>query len=737
MILVLAVFAAVGWTWTATPPKEARFGVLLCLTGEMSSFGEAGEAAFEVAVEDVNTFFSSIGSETSVSLVVEDTETDPEVALEKLKSLAGNGVRVVIGPQTSAEVKAVKAYAEENHILLVSHECTAPSLAIAEDNLFRFCPDDTHQAEAVARLMWDEGVRVVIPLWRGDVWGDDLSDATKSSFEKLGGKMVDGVRYSPGAEDFSAELDSLNSKVSQAAVQYGADAVAVYLIAFSEAVPIFIQAAQSNSLLSTVKWYGSDGTAQLKELVNNKQAAQFAVKTSFKNPLYGEGETEKYELIKERIREKIGRDPDVYALTAYDTFWAVAQAYLAAGTDNYDALKKALPQTAESYYGATGWLGLNEAGDRKFGNYDFWSVREDKGAFQWERVARYQVDPSFAGKLTYLASAHVPELRVLIIHSYQEGWEWNQDVQRGVVEGLSRVGFVEGQDYELKTFYMDTKITYTTQEQIERRAAVALDLIDEFKPAIVFVNDDNALRYVAVEYTQRHPEGELPFVFSGINVDPAIYDPIESLEQPGGVITGALERLPYYDAFSFGKRICPDASKIVLLADSSPSSTFVVDAFRERYLDKVTDSPLQVIGPIQMKTFNEWKANVTECQMKADFIGTMTYHQLRAENGEVVPAQEVVDWTVHNSKLPELGFLSFHAEDGFFVAVGVSGYKTGIYVGVIGGEILGGSDPGTIPIVDPKAVDITFNLERAEMLDIKIPAAELVEAAEVFHSTGT
>jgi hypothetical protein len=87
-------------------------------------------------------------------------------------------------------------------------------------------------------------------------------------------------------------------------------------------------------------------------------------------------------------------------------------------------------------------------------------------------------------------------------------------------------------------------------------AEIVLDLIEEFKPDIVFVNNDKALKYVGVEYTKRHPEKELPFVFSGINLDATIYDPIESLEMPGGSITWALERVPYYEAF-FGVRESP------------------------------------------------------------------------------------------------------------------------------------------------------------------------------------
>jgi hypothetical protein len=54
------------------------------------------------------------------------------------------------------------------------------------------------------------------------------------------------------------------------------------------------------------------------------------------------------------------------------------------------------------------------------------------------------------------------------------------------------------------------------------------------------------------------------------------------------------------------------------------------------------------------------------------------------------------------------------------VAVGVSYYKTGIYVGVIGGEILGAASPATIAIIDPKVTDVSFNIERAEMPEINL-----------------
>lgn len=744
VLLLMCGFAA-GWFARVPVPapaspeeRELIMGALLPLTGDLAFAGDAGEAGLDLAIEDVNAYLADGNSGLRVRVIIEDTQTSPEVAHEKLQELAGKGVSIVLGPESSAEVEAVQAYAVDKGIVLLSQGSTAPSLALPNDNLLRFRPDDTHQAEAIAQLLWNDGVKLVIPVWRGDVWGDDLAEATKRSFEAFGGTAVEGVRYNPEAAQFSVELERLNGLVSDAIAQYGdTDAVAIHLMAFEEVIPLFSEAI-SYPLLRSVRWYGSDGTAFDANLLTNSEAARFAVDTEFSNSFYAPPETEKYELLEQRVREQIESSLTAYAATVYDAVWVATLAYIATGgTDDAATLNQALHGTADSYFGATGWTALNEAGDRAFGDYEFWAIETVNEGYEWVRVARYAVSPGSPGTIQYeKPSWTAPSGRVLVIHSYDEGWSWDQDIQRGIIEGLSRHGYTLDRDYELKTFYMDTKVTYTTPEQIEERATMAIELIEEFEPDIVFVNDDNALKYVAVAYTERYPDRRLPFVFSGVNVDPTIYAPIERLERPGGPITGALERFPYYEGFALATRIFPNASTILLLADSSPSSSFVVSTFKERYMDVVNDSPLQVLGPIQVETFLEWQETVTAYQTEADLLGILTYHQLRDENGTVIPAPVVAEWTVHHNNLPELGVLTFHAEDGYFAAVGVSGYKTGLYVGVIGGEILSGTDPAIIPIVDPAAIEVAFNLERADTLGITLPAEELVKANEVYHARG-
>jgi len=386
-------------------------GALLPLTGTSSSTGEEAEASLRLAVDDVNNQFAKAGLPTRVGLIIEDTKTDPAVAVEKLEDLASKGIRVVIGPSTSAAVAAVKEYADKNDILIVSSSSTAPSLAIPNDNVIRFVPDDTHQAEILAKQMWDEGKRVVIPIWRTDVFGNNLQSALKESFESLGGKMLDGVGYDPPVGNFAAslhrinfivweqELRSLTSKVNDAVKQYGADKVGVYIVAYDEIVPILIQANRHQELQS-VSWYGSDGSAQLEGLIKNVEAAEFAVKTNFLNPIYGLDATDSFKKLETRIVEEIDRVPTSYAQVTYDEFW-VAALTLKDGSalqqDDIGSLRDAFINTANSYVGVTGRTELNDAGDRKYGSYDFWAVRpvhedvKNKASFEWTNVAAYQI----------------------------------------------------------------------------------------------------------------------------------------------------------------------------------------------------------------------------------------------------------------------------------------------------------------------------------------------------------
>ena len=98
--------------------------------------------------------------------LVRDTQLDPSQALAAIQNLDRRCVKIVIGPQSSAEVTIIKPYADAHNILVISQGSTASALAIAGDNIFRLCPNDIREAEAIVALMRDDGIRPIVPLWR-------------------------------------------------------------------------------------------------------------------------------------------------------------------------------------------------------------------------------------------------------------------------------------------------------------------------------------------------------------------------------------------------------------------------------------------------------------------------------------------------------------------------------------------------------------------------------------------
>jgi hypothetical protein len=248
------------------------------------------------------------------------------------------------------------------------------------------------------RHMRQDGIRVVVPIWRTDVYGNDIVGAVKEDFEKLGGIVLDGIGYMPRTGDFSTSLNrinfiiwdqdlrSLSSKVTQAIDRFGVDKVGVYLVAFE---------AQEQPVLSMVKWYGSATSALNTKLVKNTEASMFAAKTDFINPILGvDNNSYKFKLVDDQIQEMIGRVPRSYADVAYDAFW------VAALTEKKDinSLRKTFLQIANSYTGITGNTSLDEAGYRKYGDYDFWAVKakdgtnNDHSLFEWKKVGVFKSD---------------------------------------------------------------------------------------------------------------------------------------------------------------------------------------------------------------------------------------------------------------------------------------------------------------------------------------------------------
>ena len=386
--------------------KEFVIGAILPFTGSLSSIGKSVKIALENAENEVNKHFEEMDSSSRFRILMADSKTSPEESLSAIKKLNENGAKIIVGPATSTAVAAVKEYADFNNIILLSYSSTSPLLSIEGDNLFRLVPDDTNQGKIIAERMINDGIKVIVPFWRGDIYGNELYNSTKSNFEKLGGKVEKGVNYQPYTGKFATslhrinfimwnqDLERLSIIVSDAVRKYDVNSVGVYAISFDEITPILIQ-SPLYEILEEVRWYGSDSIAQNHHITKNVDSALFAMKTNFSNPLYSiSSKTEKSHALEEELEKKLHEVGSItYPAIAYDSYWIAALSLDKNSTINSDnenltkSFKDLVVETAESFEGMSGQIKLNTAGDRIGGNYDFWIVGKDNDtqSYEWKK----------------------------------------------------------------------------------------------------------------------------------------------------------------------------------------------------------------------------------------------------------------------------------------------------------------------------------------------------------------
>lgn len=371
--------------------QTVNVAALLSLTGNWSTLGINSKAALEIAAKDVNHYMEETGSKYRFTTTVYDTKLDTALAKQFIDEVKSSGSSFIIGPQSSAEVGAIKPFADENNIIVVSQGSTAGSLSIADDNIFRFCPDDLIEGSAMANTIYGAGVKGLVTVSRDDPGNKGLQSSIGTAFTNLGGTIAAIDPYATTASDFTPVINAIKNKIQSFSSLYGSEGTAVYLASFDEGVQLFKQAA-TDPVLSSVKWYGADGVALSLAFVSDTKASAFAATTRFFAPTFGlpANSQSKWQPLAKAIKAVTNIDPDAFALASYDAFWVTALTYNATANvkGDFNKLKTIFQQQANIFYGATGPTLLNESGDRAIGSFDYWGIALNNGKYEWKLVGR-------------------------------------------------------------------------------------------------------------------------------------------------------------------------------------------------------------------------------------------------------------------------------------------------------------------------------------------------------------
>jgi branched-chain amino acid transport system substrate-binding protein len=370
-----------------------QIGGLFPLTGSLSNLGEDARAGANLAVIDFNEYLEKLESDWELDMITEDSGTSPTITLEKITSLKAKNINIVLGPASSAEVSYVKGYVDSNKMLIISYGSSATSLSIPNDNLYRLAPDTTQQGKAIANIIYSEGITTLIPIWRGDVWGDGLHDSIFSEFTRIGGTVDEGIRYFPDTTVFPIETSFLAQKVQHHADSTDAEKIGVLIIGFQEYVQI-IYSASEYDILDDVRWFGSPGITETSQMVTDPTLKEFSETTQFTAVQFGSSYSSEYDKVKNRIELEIGRPAGIYAFSAYDSVWIFGLAMLDTQSDDVNIVKAKIPEIAENYSGVIGSTKLNDAGDLASANYDIVGIKND----QWFLAGIYNATSGIISK---------------------------------------------------------------------------------------------------------------------------------------------------------------------------------------------------------------------------------------------------------------------------------------------------------------------------------------------------
>lgn len=297
--------------------------------------------------------------------------------------------------------------------------------------------------------------------------------------------------------------------------------------------------------------------------------------------------------------------------------------------------------------------------------------------------------------------------KILVVHSYHEGYKWTDDEHAGMMSVLKAGGA------EIRTEYMDTKRKKSDSDK-KAAASRAKKLIGEWKPDVVICSDDNTVKYL---YIPHFKESSIPFVFCGINWSAEKY----GLQKNAAVIIEVSPGKSLVDQLkSYAGKAGP--VKIGFLAGNTVTTQKEIKGWKQA-LDVDLDARL-------VEDFANWKKEFADLQKTADVLVIYSFagisgFDLEKAKAIVLEEGEIVTGSV-KTDMSELVVLVY----------GKKGDEHGEWAAKTALQILGGKPASEIPKARNEKVFIGINLKIAEKLSekgINVPPEDVDMADKIIE----
>lgn len=362
---VLAATVSAAALLAQPAAADVTVGMLVTLSGPAAVLGQHARDGFQLALEQLG---GKLGDQPA-TLIVEDDELKPDVALTKVKGLTErDGADIVVGTIFSNILQAVYKPVTESGAFLISPNAGPSSFAgrNCHPNFFVTSYLNNHNYEALGVHATKQGFKRVFLMAPNYQAGRDAIEGFRATFK---GDVADEVFTPLGHNDFSAEIARIATS--------GADALFVFMpggmgVRFVKQ----FAAAGLTDKMTVLSAFTVDETtlpAQQDDALGMFGAGNWA--PNLDNPANA--------AFVAAFEAKYGYVPGSYAMQAYDTAKLIDSAVRkAGGVENADALRAALK--AAEFTSLRGDFSFN---DNHYPVQDFYLLKIGKradGKFQTE-----------------------------------------------------------------------------------------------------------------------------------------------------------------------------------------------------------------------------------------------------------------------------------------------------------------------------------------------------------------
>lgn len=206
--LVILALAIALYFKNNTQSNEIRIGVLFPLTGDAASYGEKGQKAIEMAVDQVNAA-GGIHSKR-VNVIYEDSRAEPQAGVTAMRKLVSiDKVPAVVGDIVSSVTLPAAPIAEKNRVVLIAPTSSAPAITQAGEFIYRIWPSDLAEGEAIASYAYDNGYRRAAIMHLKNDYGIAIADIFTRTFNSDDSSVILREGYLAEDNDFRTVLHKI------------------------------------------------------------------------------------------------------------------------------------------------------------------------------------------------------------------------------------------------------------------------------------------------------------------------------------------------------------------------------------------------------------------------------------------------------------------------------------------------------------------------------------------------